>query len=371
MNRIDVRRWGSSYLNTVGMQNVGRDVKRKGPRYFNEDELRVEALKLFSRSLVEKGYGMKRPDLLKKNIIDFRGLIPDWMLEDYPTYVPPLPLDQDQEFKTYLMTHDLFYTMMPCFDECVYRLNTARYAHLKIISVDSIEREFEIWVMDYMRVDGAWSPGESGKVRFKIGSSYEENMELFSSSDGIVLYPQIYRMSSAEEAGMNAGQKEVWDKLAIPFAEKVASNLLEADKSMNGVMLLGQTVCAYSSLLNYFLSLNKPAAAKGNRPKKKPDTARHKEGNEAMEADQKPRTRILRSVGPINVQSVKRPREVTARSAAKYTIAAWGVRGHLRRCKSGKTVWIKPTVHRRKSLQDKGAVKNRQQIIKLEKGKGG
>lgn len=76
MNRIDVRRWGSSYLNTVGMQNVGRDVKRKGPRYFNEDELRVEALKLFSRSLVEKGYGMKRPDLLKKNIIDFRGADP-------------------------------------------------------------------------------------------------------------------------------------------------------------------------------------------------------------------------------------------------------------------------------------------------------
>ena len=62
--------------------------------------------------------------------------------------------------------------------------------------------------------------------------------------------------------------------------------------------------------------------------------------------------KIIRNVGLIRMTSARPPKVFSSKSIRNYKIPSWTARGHTRHYKSGKTVYIRPTVRHRKALKN-------------------
>ena len=69
-----------------------------------------------------------------------------------------------------------------------------------------------------------------------------------------------------------------------------------------------------------------------------------------------PPERIARRVGALRIVSVGPPMPPDRKTVRNYVTASWSVRGFTRKCKSGKTVYVKPSIRRRRSLTGEGTV---------------
>ena len=78
-----------------------------------------------------------------------------------------------------------------------------------------------------------------------------------------------------------------------------------------------------------------------------------------------PEVKTDRIICGIRFSSVKAPRKPSMRTLVQYHTAAWSVKGHVRHYKSGKTVYIQPSVRRRQALKDKVSGQPAQQIVEL------
>lgn len=91
---------------------------------------------------------------------------------------------------------------------------------------------------------------------------------------------------------------------------------------------------------------SKPTRANPTPTKEKPTTAYDQSTQDE---------RKIRTIGTISITSKSVPHAPTQKSAAKYVIASWQTRGHIRHYKSGKTVYIKPSIHHRHALKQNAA----------------
>ena len=105
-------------------------------------------------------------------------------------------------------------------------------------------------------------------------------------------------------------------------------------------------------LSNYFLSKHKPVQLDKDAGTKEPDTKSIKEEPVLRPIDPNQPIQHIRKVGVIQFVSNQPPRKPSQKTARQYHGAVWTVRGHVRKYANGKTVYIRPTVRRRKALQD-------------------
>lgn len=102
-------------------------------------------------------------------------------------------------------------------------------------------------------------------------------------------------------------------------------------------------------VINAMLEKNRPSTQRQYR-KKEPDTPKP---TAEFDPDVQSKRRT-RTVGPIAIKSVSVPRMPTQKTITRYSVASWACRGHMRHYKSGKTVYIQPTVRHRHALKKEG-----------------
>ena len=108
---------------------------------------------------------------------------------------------------------------------------------------------------------------------------------------------------------------------------------------------------------NVQLLSEKPKAVRGSGNKIK---------TEAGEIDKNPKPRIVRSMSNgLIISSVKIPKPMSPDTIRKYHIEAWRSRGHIRHYKSGKTVYVRESIHHRKCLANDEKSIIPQTIIKV------
>ena len=97
------------------------------------------------------------------------------------------------------------------------------------------------------------------------------------------------------------------------------------------------------------------AVRNGNKLKVKTVTDKIPEKN--------PKPQIVRTLSSgVQIKSASVPKAPTVDIIRHYKVASWNVRGHMRHYKNGKTIYIAPTVAKRKEFENTDASK-RQTII--------
>ena len=120
---------------------------------------------------------------------------------------------------------------------------------------------------------------------------------------------------------------------------------MDDDGFLNYVFTTGISFLYSVSEANYMLSRNKPVAQRKTHNKS------------VMVRDEnakKPKRQIIRAVGGIKIKSVKIPKVPSEDSVRKYKVSVWNKRGHVRHYKSGKTVYIRQTICKRKCFDNNG-----------------
>lgn len=314
-------------------------------------------LRDFNQRLVDELGMMRRRDVKSKDIVDLRPVldlknIPDWQAPD-----PSLDL-QDKLYAA----QDYYYCYIPCFEEGVYHINAGRYIYWKVTDMDLARHRMMLWLQDFVYYsDGAgWQPGVHGNVAWRfddpdtavhdafVGKT-RMKCEYAATDDAVKDYVAMYRLLDVKKFGWSRNDLADWDRLVVNYARKACAMMLQKT-GKNNLDSLAAMFTSYTVKTNRILSEHK-AAAKSRPASKAEHEAYLREKAEAKKSGTKPaaQERRVRVVGPISVTSRSKPKP-GHRAVANYTKAAWKTRGHLRTLKSGKKIYVRESVHRRKSL---------------------
>ncbi len=319
--------------------------KKKKPALFepkiDDPELEFnEFVRKFYETLVAEGQIRSRKDVKALDTIDYSKTVD--MKGESLSAMPSIRLT-DQDFDE---LSECWQLIIPPLSQGVLRINRCRYLVYEVKDVFEERNEVGVEIYDYA-YDKCWALENIvvGLYRWNrkdqsIGHAIR-GVRLSEIADALV--PELDTFTENEKLYMKM--------VVYPYLKSV-----EEEDDLKDVL---QHFTLAMIKTNLQLLQGKPKAKRSSKAKIT---------TVAGEAQKIPKPQVVRTlVGGIEVKSVKPPRIVTGEILRKYTLEAWNTRGHVRRYKSGKTVWIKPSVHHRKCLE-KGAMNIvPQMIIKVQK----
>lgn len=329
----------------------------------------IKLTKHYNDMLIKEGVGYSLNDLKQMNIIDACSLFPKPKSDDIAPDVKMTPA-----IKEYI-TNAGWLAYMPCFNEGVLRINLCRYIYWKILNVDIDTQTYTVVLKDHMldSKHNMWSIGcqacsditlpdktKPNQFYIKPNNSYinEENDEYNPKTDYLnISIDVLYRMlDTKKDLHWVKQDREFWQNAIIKYAQANTEEIAKVGKTLPYIELTKMFI-SILACVNYNLSLHKPS-----RPKHKPTKTITE--NTVIKTENKPTPeRVTRTVGTMQIQSEKPPKIPTEKSIVKYSIASWPTRGFIRHYKSGKTVYVKPSVHHRKCLQKNDDTETKQTII--------
>lgn len=313
----------------------------------------------YNRHLVSDLGMMSRREIKKKDIVDLRPLfdlksIPDWQAPD-----PRLDISD----RLYVV-QDYYYCYIPCFEEGVYHVNAGRYIYWKIKDVDLACHKMTLFLQDfvYYSEGSGWQPGVYGDVAWTFGDPDSERHGAFlehramscdysAAPDAVTDYVKMYGLIDVRKLDWSKQDVADWEGLIVAYARKGCAMMKEKTGGHNldslAAMFIGYTVKT-NRILSEHKSAGKSKPASDQEHK---EYAEAKKAAAASNAEKPLKERRIRTIGPISVTSRERPKP-GRRAAANYKKAAWETRGHLRTLRSGRKVFVKKSIHRRKALLD-------------------
>lgn len=240
-----------------------------------------------------------------------------------------------------------FFEKVPCFEEGCIRLTNTTYYYWKIDSIDAVKKQCTLTVHKYtwhtdreLSYSSRWSIDAT--VSFSIDDS-TDFLDIYISTEDKILQTCDYK-----EAGLTEDEIFVRNRINEYVSQNTGSDEEKskaAEKRAHGIMtgFLTVIIIVNRALAKNSLSKEKSLAANKSR---KTDTV-------IAEAEKKKLTRTLKIDSDKNVHiiSEKPPKAPSENYVRHYSVAAWTVRATTRHYKSGKTVYIKETVHKRHALQ--------------------
>lgn len=304
-----------------------------------DNEKKQELIKQYNRSLIDMGYGVTRSALKKENLVDIRAA---FIASNEPTDMLSTMLPElINDFGVWCQSTDLFYATIPCFTNGVIQVNKNRYIYWELKDVNITDKTMSLYLMDYMACDGYWQPGVSGTIDTKglITSNHETRMDMKTGRDEL-LFSKIYRIVPYAVLQWTKSDIQLWEEVVIPFARLTEDEM--AKNETNNLCELCRYFTYYTIALNYFLNKEKPKAQRRS--------VKTHCNTDVVSSDVIEDKRVVRNVGMISVKSEKPPKASTEKTVMKYKVASWRTRGHVRHLKSGKQIYIKESVHKRKCL---------------------
>lgn len=289
---------------------------------------------------VEKGIiGESREKVFSGNIIQ----LPE-------SYDDLYPEDQVKAWSP----EEYFLHAIPCFTEGVMHIiddtsnGESTCTHWKVNSLDVDNKELDLTIQVYSIIDrpegNIWAP--SVKLRYNMAFRDDAIDVEFVEKDCISM-TTLCKMVPYSELHWSPFEIELWKSTAVYLSKLQEGTWADTHEyDFNGTtthLFLVQTI-----VTNLMLEQNRPVT---NR--KKPSTAKPKVETKTNFNPEVQSQRKTRTVGPISVKSISVPHAPTKKSVVKYMMESWNRRGHIRHYKSGKTVYIQPTVHHRHALKDK------------------
>lgn len=322
------------------------------------------------KALTNSGYGLTKKQLMKKDTIDLRPLIPEGTIILHPDTLYDYPLRQSKEYMDYLMSmrtlENAFCLAVPPLSDFVFRLNNGRWFHVKLEKIDLPHWKITYQLQDYVMKDGLFRPGVQCIANIRFNEIAEQKKDVLKELRGDVppLNANIHieksttaqdlnRMVPYQELGWNDTDITMWEAYDEKYAKAAMKKMDEKDTS--GAEQLTRLTAMYIALTNYMLHANKPVISRKERPDAKPQTIpkvpkdNNKDDQQTLIPE--PPERRVRTVGAIKVTSADIPRRPTMETIRHYKIAVWKARGGIRHMKDGRLIPFKECIKHRKALE--------------------
>lgn len=240
-----------------------------------------------------------------------------------------------------------WYAFIPCFEIGAIKLNKFRYIVFCVEEINPERQLVRVRVADYFKADDLWQIGVMTVVKAKLldvkdpetGTNHYVNA--FHTEDAG--FEDMYTLYDREDLGWSENDWQFWMDTVVKNAILVKEEM----QKLRGTNQCDQLARIFTLLIcrcNSMLELNKPS--RPVKPKTVPGAARKVTYEKGAAPERK-----TRMVGSLRVQSENIPRKPCLETVITYKVAKWTVRGHTRHYKSGKTVYINPTVRKRKALE--------------------
>lgn len=297
---------------------------------YGQEERIDRLLRSFVSILLGKKQMLRLSEVKKMNVLDACALLPEDENEYTAPSIPPVS-EEEQKFADKLG----WYALVPCFESGALRINKFRYLVFEVQSIDPEKRELAVRIHDYMRIRSLWQPGISVTAHVRVKTLPSVAVACTDPRT----FADLYTSLSRKELGWSEEDYRFWMDTVVENARIKEASIPDGYmKSCESIAAIFFRVLMRCNLL---LSQEKPSRPVNQKGGGKREIRYEKEMTPV---------RKVRMVGPLKVQSEKPPKAPCLETVVTYKTASWTVRGHVRRYKNGKTVYIKPTVRKRKAL---------------------
>ena len=290
--------------------------------------------------LIDRGYGEKRSQVRKRNLID---------ISEYDTIAGHEAMARLKEEYPDLYTNWLF--TLPPFEHGVLQVSKDSYITWDMEDLDLDNKEYNV-ILHYYTFDLCWRIGYYAHVNARIVDY--DNDYTYATDGGV-------DASAFVDEAKKITKEEIMTY--FPLDEKSLNGI--DDESIERAMLYKMGSIAkvqdymediFQLCLSTFTQLNALLALNKNRMKSAGKKQRVIYTDAPSEDRRKPRI-----INGIKVLSESKPKAHTMASIRRYKCASWTVRAHSRVYKNGRVVFIKEQARHRHNM---GEVKvNAQRII--------
>lgn len=365
-----------------GQPTLVEDLEARLRSYMRRNSLSAQEMRMLMRQYVSmynqyqdlmvKKHGFcEFEQLTKMDCIDVTGLGKENI--ESPMYGPSESFNAGLE----PVDEQTFYLALPCFPSGILQLPDNRVIHFEVTDLETGDlNSARISLAHYRCIP---YNGANGKNTVTADPGRRVSFLLSPQTigfDGVhfrvkesaiiehVSFTDLYTCFHPREMNWTKGQVRLWEQVVLQnavdqdekFKRGRLAELLVADLFVNAIISANVLLSNQRPVIEYPA---RPETSRTSRPASgaKPASLAPVDPDEPVK-----KTRI---VGTVKFVSAKLPKAPSQKTLRQYHLAEWKARGHMRHYKSGKVVYIRPAVKRRKALQGKPATPT-QSIIKFK-----
>ena len=314
------------------------DTKPKSPR-----ELVIENMKTLSFYLVENKAFVSRKGLKMFDTIDYSKSAKDSNCDK--SDMPRIKIS-DEEYEELVNN---WYLMIPPFEMGVLRINKNRYLWFEITDINPDSKTYSVSIVDYALHSGIWLVTDSMRVtNLMTGDKFKYSIKGYVGFYDIL----THYLDDGKLQGMSDREMDFLKEVTLPFIK-------ERFGTGEGLDAEIENICAHFSLAivktNLDILHSRPKIKKSETEEDLgvgSSTSGAKVKSVAGDVPDKQPPHIIRTFkSGISIVSRKPPKFAAKEIIRKYTKPSWKTIGHTRHYKSGKVVYICPSIHHRKCLK--------------------
>lgn len=313
----------------------GRDI-------FEQKEM--DLINRYFKTLIEKGNMLTRKEVKEVDTIDVTALVNKDGVNsggDLPSY------HKTEDEEEYVKSHP--YCMVPPLTRGVIKVNSGRYLIFDVVDLNVDEHSYKLYLEDYGKDKQVWAMNSSTVAILK----WEEGI-IQILDEAYAPLSEIFSLMSPLNMDFSEDDKLFWNKVIIP-------NIMLLDQ-------MDEDDGKPHVINNYIWCVVRTNMELG---KNKLHTKRSSGNKTELTTEisiEKRKKQLIRNIGEsgISIRSVDIPREANYERIIRYKVASWNTRGHERKLKSGKIVYVKPSVHHRKALRGTCTDDPAQTVIQID-----
>lgn len=300
------------------------------------------AVKL-AKYMTETGKTPTKNEMLKNPVIDLSHTVKH-AADKNDTISYNYQFKTDGEFadeKKYVAEHD-WEKLIPCYTKGLYKIHPNRYIYYNVTDINKDECKLTVFHQEYINVGNYFLPGHSSKATISISSDRNDKDNCFTvERHEFQNETSLYKPITPKQLNLTDFETK--------FYRQLINDMTKSDKIYNNALTneLNRAFIKATIRTNFLLSKYK-TTRENNSYYVKNDTKNEK--NIIYDA---PQSHYVQRIGPADIYNDTAPKQTVRKQRTNdvhYKIPEWDTRGHIRHYKSGKTVYVKPSVHKRQGM---------------------
>lgn len=301
------------------------------------DNLMLRLSKDYYNKMQKDHLMLTKEELDALDFVDLRGMLESKMVKTN-TQTTTIVNQISSKIADWSMAH-YPYSAIPCFTKGAYKDVNDHFMVFQILDFDPNMKYYTARCQSYIYSRNVLS--YTMDVTFQVVLDKHPDDDHSINIISFIPSADINSMALSGTLGWNNDEKNLWKRFAVK------AQVRSEDETVNIYQAFVSCFLNYTGITNYYLSRKRDKIASDQdtekQPSKRQDSVFEKDFSELKTPD-----KIIRTFGPITTGSANRPKMPTKATIIHYRTNEWTTRGHIRRYKSGKTIYIKPHSNKRK-----------------------
>lgn len=253
---------------------------------------------------------------------------------------------------------------IPCLPEGTLRIADTTYFYFQFKRLDVERQQMELKIIVFSD-NLLQAPIYQAEIHVTVDYSNPDSRVYLVDSKSKMLSRIYTQLNTVQDCQWNSLDNSVWEKSIINMKamEHNMRNTLNAHDEKEFIQYNVSTFLEYMSFANAMMACHPiPVESDGDN---KPKSTHDPDKAVCIGIDEKPRQIVRTFGGKIRVKSAHMV-GAPVQSSVSYAVPSWMTRGHIRRYKSGKQVYIRPHMNVRHGMESDAY--EAQTIFRLKKG---